>query len=154
MYHDTTISLRTCKKVNVSYSGSSTYIPSKCQLYPDNIIKLDEQNYSGFAVGWRDEGAIVFLQTDNWRISTGGSNTHISKIWDSNFKPVKYRGLNYNPTYNIDQFLQCKPYQIGIYDESTSQTTYRDGDCRNTLGQDMSQGADYTLEFQITYYFR
>jgi hypothetical protein len=154
MYHNTKVNLRTCRgNTNIKGDLDTRYKPSTCQLYPDEVINLDEQQFFGFAVGWRDEGAIVFLQTDNWRISTGGSNTHILKIYDSDFKPVQYRGLNYNPNYNTDPQLACQPHQIATYDESTYQTTYRDGDCRNSKGEDMPSGADWTAFLQITYYF-
>ena len=155
MYHDTKVSLRTCKG-NIFIEGhtQSRYKPSSCQLYPDEVINLGEQQFSGFAYGWRDEGAIVFLETENWRIWTGGSNTNILKIWDSDFKPVKFRGLNYNPNYNIDPLLQCDPYQIETYDKSTNQRKYRDGDCKNSKGEDMSESSDWTGFLRITYYFR
>ena len=94
------------------------------------------------------------MQTDNWRISIGGSSTEIVEIWDSNFKPLKYRSLNYGLGYEGSTELFCKPHQTGIYDQSTHQTTYQDGDCKNSKGQDMSQNADWTSIFQITYYFR
>jgi hypothetical protein len=68
MYHDTKVSLRTCKG-NIFIEGhtQSRYKPSSCQLYPDEVINLGEQQFSGFAYGWRDEVAIVLLETENWR---------------------------------------------------------------------------------------
>ena len=155
MYHDTKVNLRTCKgNIDIKGHVNNRYKPSSCQLYPDEVINLGEQQFSGFAYGWRDEGAIVFLETENWRIWTGGSNTNILKIWDSDFKPVKFRGLNYNPNYNIDPLLQCDPYQIETYDKSTNQRKYRDGDCKNSKGEDMSASSDWTGFLRITYYFR
>ena len=67
-------------------------MPSICSFYPDDIIDLDSQNYSGLAYGIRTQPSIVFLQTDNWRISVEFSDYKVYKIFDSNFKPVKYRG--------------------------------------------------------------
>ena len=155
MYHDTLVNLRSCKgNLRISGKVSTRYKPSSCQLYPDEISNLDEKRFTGFAVGHRREVRIVFLQTDNWRISMSGYDTEIVEIWDSNFKPLKYRSLNYGLGYETQNYHDCKPHQIVEYDQSTSQTTYRDGDCINSKGQDMSQNADWTGNFQITYYFR
>ena len=55
------------------------------------------------------------------KVISSDLHTHILKIMDSDFKPVKFRGLNYNPNYNIDPLLQCDPYQIETYDKSTNQ---------------------------------
>ena len=132
----------------------SRYKPSSCQLYPDEVINLGEQQYSGFAYGWRDETAIVFFVTENWRIWTGGSNTHILQIFDSNFKPVKFRGLNYQPGYNADPQFQCEEFQIKTHDGNRDQRNYRTVDCKNSKGDDMSASSDWTAFFRITYYFR
>ena len=100
MYHDTLVNLRSCKgNLRISGKVSTRYKPSSCQLYPDEISNLDEKRFTGFAVGHRREVRIVFLQTDNWRISMSGYDTEIVEIWDSNFKPLKYRSLNYGLGY-------------------------------------------------------
>jgi len=154
MYHDTLVNLRSCKgNINIS-NAEFKYQPSSCQLYPDEISNLDEKRFTGFAVGHRRDVRFVFLQTDNWRISMSGNVTQIIEIWDSNFKPLKYRNLNYGLVYEGFPLLECQPFQIETYDQSTLQRTYRDGDCINSKGQDMSQNADWTGNFQITYYFR
>ena len=155
MYHDTLVNLRSCKgNTHISGYVSTRYIPSSCQLYPDEISNLDEKRFTGFAVGWAGQSSIVFLQTDNWRISISDYGREIIEVWDSNFKPLKYRNLNYGFGYQGGPNLSCKPHQIVEYDQSTSQRTYRDGDCINSKGQDMSKNADWTGSFQITYYFR
>ena len=154
MYHNTLVKLRSCKgNINI-FDADTKYKPSSCQLYPDEVINLDEKRFSGLAVGHRHEFRFVFLQTDNWRISATGSESHILNIWDSNFTPVQYRGLNYNQYYESTPLLYCQQFQIETYDQSTRQRTYRDGDCINSKGEDMSENADWTGNFQITYYFR
>ena len=152
MYHDTTISLRSCKYKSFVYNGNTLDLPSICSFYPDDIIDLDSQNYSGLAYGIRTQPSIVFLQTDNWRISVEFSDYKVYKIFDSNFKPVKYRGLNYYSNYSSRSGLNCKPeYKQISYDGGKN---YREMECRNSKGEDMSRGADYTGGLQITYYFR
>jgi len=152
MYHDTTISLRSCKYKSFVYNGNSLDLPSICSFYPDDIIDLDSQNYSGLAYGIRTQHSIVFLQTDNWRISVELSENEVYKIFDSNFKPVKYRGLNYYSNYRSRSGLNCKPkYKQISFDGGRN---YREMECRNSKGEDMSRGADYTGGLQITYYFR
>ena len=101
------------------------------------------------------------LQLYFWKQKTGGSgwggaNTNILKISDSGFKPVKFRGLNYNPNYYGAGPLQCDPYQIGTYDESTNQSKYIDGDCKNSKGEDMSRSSNWLggHGINIIYYFR
>ena len=94
MYHDTTISLRSCKYKSFMYNWNSPDNPSIFSFYPDDIIDLDSQNYSGLAYGIMTQQSIVFLQTDNWRVSVEFSENEVYKIFDSNFKPVKYRRLN------------------------------------------------------------
>ena len=68
MFHDTKTSLITCTNVEFGYSGSSTYVPAICDYSKDKKV-LDAQNYSGFAYGTSTQSSIVFLQTNNWRIS-------------------------------------------------------------------------------------
>ena len=149
MYHDTTISLRSCKYKSFKYNGNTLDMPSICSFYPDDIIDLDSQNYSGLAYGIRTQQSIVFLQTDNWRISVEFSENEVYKIFDSNFKPVKYRGLNYYPNYRSRSGLNCQPkYKQISFDGGKN---YREMECRNSKGEDMSKGADYTGGLQITY---
>ena len=46
----------------------------------EDINDLDSQNYSGLAYGIRTHQSIVFLQTDNWRISVEFSENDVSVV--------------------------------------------------------------------------
>ena len=155
MYHDTTVSLRSCKFVSLGYNGDPTYQPSKCQINPDDIINLDEQNYSGFAYGFRNQVSLVFLQTDNWRIAVESSSNNIAKIYDSSFTPIKYRGLNFYSGFTSQSKVGCRDDNIiSSSDDSGNIISKRTHDCRNSQGQNLSESSDYTMGLQITYYFR
>ena len=110
MYHDTSVSLRSCKNVNMSSrweaipylpgglfgdfdifkSRGGIFTPTDCSFYPANIVTLDKQHYSGLAFGTRGQLSVVFLQTENWRISFEGSSIGVHKIWDSNFHQINW----------------------------------------------------------------
>ena len=155
MYHDTTVSLRSCKFASLGYSGDGRYQPSKCQINPDDIINLDEQNYSGFAYGFRNQLSLVFLQTENWRISMEHSINYVVKIYDSSFTPIKYRGLNFYSGFTSQSGVGCGDNSIiSSSDDSGNTISERTHDCRNSQGQDLSESSDYTYGLQITYYFR
>jgi len=155
MYHDTTVSLRSCKYTYIGYTGNGRYQPSKCQINPDDIINLDEQNYSGFAYGFRNQFSFVFLQTDNWRIAMENSSNNIAKIYDSSFNPIKYRGLNFYSGFSSQSGVECGDNNIiSSLDDSGNTISERTHDCRNSQGQNLSESSDYTMGLQITYYFR
>ena len=63
------------------------------------MINLDKQRYFGFALGSITELSLVFLQTENWRISMDTTKTNFNLYIDSNFKQVSYRGLDFYPEY-------------------------------------------------------
>jgi len=147
MLHDTKTSLITCTNVEFGYSGSNTYVPAKCDYSDDKRI-LDQQSYSGLGYGRSSQFSMVFLQTNNWRVSMEFSSLNIHKLYDSNLQPVQYRGLNYYPSFHSSTGLDCSDNIIYENDGST-----RNG-CINTKGEDMSSSADYTGGLKITYYFR
>ena len=144
MYHDTTITLSSCEFRRFSWSGNASYIPSRCKS--DSIINLDKQNYSGFAYGTKGHGSIVFLQTDNWRISFEGGGYFVHEIFDINLKPINYRRLNYYPEFSTRSRTLCENTEFTEGNET------RQVDCKTPKGQDMSN--DITHGLQITYYFR
>ena len=65
MHHQTKASLRSCKPVNWAGSSGSGFDWSQCRFNPDDIIKVSDQSFSGFAFGTRGQFNLVFLQTDN-----------------------------------------------------------------------------------------
>jgi len=156
MYHDTTVNLRACKLHYMSMQGSERNFPTYCQLHPDYTIDLDKKHYSGFGFGTRMQNSMVFLQTDNWRISMESTYFMFRGIWDSNFKPLEYRGLKYFPSLKYSNNLGCTPPMLGTTPDADGQgnVTYSEGDCRNVRGQNMSRSADWSSGLQVTYYFR
>ncbi len=155
MYHQTKASLRSCKMVHYSDQRSSSTDVSRCRFNPDDIINVSDQKYSGFAFGLRRTFSMVFLQTDNWRISIESSSTNISNIYDSKNDPVSYKGLKYNPSFRTSNELGCGGNTYIIYDDESGQNGQPfTGDCINQRGEDMSRSADWTGGLQITYYFR
>ena len=118
-----------------------------CQINPNDIIDLNKQHYSGFGIGTKTEFSLVFLQTENWRISLDWSGVYLNTILDSSFKKVNYRGLEFYPEFTIGG-LSCE--DSGYRKDGEKYDT----GCRNSEGVDMSRNADYTKGFQITYYFR
>ena len=152
MFHDTKVSLRSCKNVNLgSWSGFPAYIPKKCEFNTDDIIKLDEQKFSGFVVGGFSHISLVFLQTDNWRISyevgSFRSTGFMSTSRDSNFKPVDYRGLSFSSGLIITSDPDCTGTTMEV--NGAQQPV----DCKTRKGEDMSDDADITQGLKITYYF-
>ena len=121
MYHQTKASLRSCKMVHYSDQRSSSTDVSRCRFNPDDIINVSDQKYSGFAFGVRNTFSFVLLQTDNWRISSENSFSNINQIYDSNFKAVQYKGLNYDPTYSSSSGLECGGNTYIIYDDASNQ---------------------------------
>ena len=150
MYHDSKVSLRSCSKYarRGGWEGDLAYMPNHCQWNPENIIKLDEQKFSGFAIGEARKLSLVFLQTNNLRISFEFGSFGIKQSWDSNFKPTKYRGLKFHPEYRILSRPNCH----GFYHDMDGNK--KKVDCKNQQGGDMSNTSDITQGLQITYYFR
>ena len=143
MYYESIVSLRSCKNVSFgSWGGSDAYMPNKCQINPDKIIKLDEQKVSGFAYGFRQQISLVFLQTDNWRVSMEFGNLMSEK------SSTKYRGLTFLPGYYVGSKPTCTGTQVEV------DGTYRQVECKTPKGDDMSDDSDITKGLQITYYFR
>ena len=54
------------------------FVPSCCEVYPHIATKLDKQMYNGFATGTVTDLSIVFLQTENWRISMDTTKTNFN----------------------------------------------------------------------------
>ena len=123
-------------------------MPTKCSFYPEEIVTLDDQHYSGLGVGTRGTLSLVFLQTENWRISWDAGGNVISNIWDSNFQKVNYRGLDYYPIYISRTGLDCDEFTYMV------DGVQHEGNCTNSMGDDMSRKNDPTGGLQITYYFR
>ena len=146
MYHQTKASLRSCKPVNWSGSTNSGFDWSQCRFNPDDIIKVSDQSFSGFAFGTRMQGSLVFLQTDNWRISMENSFFNINTN-------IQYKGLNYYSNLNTSTRLICSG-EVTVYDENGENGKEMDDECINVRGEDMSSSADYMMGLQITYYFR
>ena len=71
--------------VELFQSNNGILTPSDCSFYPEKIVTLDKQNYSGLGVGTRGTLSIVFLQTENWRISFEQGANVVQNIWDSDF---------------------------------------------------------------------
>ena len=110
---------------------------------------------SGFVFYWiilwftfrrKQNRSIVFLQTDNWRISFEGGGYFVHEIFDSNLKPINYRRLNYYPEFVTRSRTICENTEFTEGNET------RQVDCKTPKGQDMSN--DITQGLQITYYFR
>ena len=100
MLHDTSLNMRACRTQNLDpNSSTSFFIPPICNLFPNDMINLDKQRYFGFAAGTVTDLSIVFLQTENWRISMDTTTVNFNLFLDSNFKPVSYRGLKFYPEY-------------------------------------------------------
>ena len=79
------------------------------------------------------------------------SSTYFDSYMDSNFKQVKFRGLNYIPNYKTDNQLGCDGYYASDWSNNNE---VKVNDCTNARGEDMSRSADWTGGLQITYYFR
>ena len=121
--------------------GSERDFQTFCQI-TDDFINLDTKHYSGFGIGTRIQNSMVFLQTDNWRISMESTYFNFKEIWDSNFKPLEYRGLQYFPSLEYSNNLGCRPYKIGTGTDEN--TTWTQGDCHNVRGENMSKSADWS----------
>ena len=170
MYHDTSVVLGACKSQNwrvhqkdrgvlpgellgdldAFRTASIIFAPQHCS-FSDEVVILDKQKYSGLAVGSRFNYSVVFLQTNNWRISFEGTNSQVHKIYDSDFNQISYRGLDYYPGFYNYSSLACSGGKYRYGDEGSN---WQEIDCKNTKGEDMSISADYTHGLQITYYFR
>ena len=151
MYHDTKVSLRACLEEQRNMSGDFEYSVEECEYSPKDVYNLDEQSYSGFALGRKFQSSIVFLQTDNWRISMESSMSDFYSYMDSNFKQVKFRSLNYFPRFKTDNQLGCDGYYASDW---SNYNEVKVNDCTNARGEDMSRSSDWTGGLQITYYFR
>lgn len=157
-YHDTAVTLRSCKfryyATRRESGASASYMPEICDFNPNEIIDLDEQHYSGFGFGQRNEFTLVFLETDNWRISLDSSRYVFFRSFDN----IEFRGLNFSTSYEKSNTAGCDGYKIAEDKEANSSSqeedTWIDGDCRNAQGEDLSRGTDYTMGLKITYYFR
>ena len=147
MYHETSVSLRSCQLWQHSSSGSSRDFPSYCQYSPNDIINLDKQNYSGFGYGYNNQFNLVFLQTNNWRISMEFTNSIVQGFFG---KKVKFRELTYYPVFSQSTGLGCTDYTI----QGDSKPPNSVEKCINVKGEDMLQSSDYTGGLKITYYFR
>ena len=129
-------------------------IPKGCDIMPNDVVTLDKQTYLGFAIGSQSELSLVFLQTENWRISMDMSRTDFNLYMDSNFKKVSYRGLDLYPNYTTSSSLVCKGGQYRYYGTDEPTGEWQDINCRNPKGEDHSKSSDYTNGLKITYYFR
>jgi len=168
MYHQTSVTLRSCKDVWVNssskseaylpggwfgdldlfQSNSGIFRPTECSFYPEDIITLDKRHYEGLGFGTRGTLSLVYLQTENWRISFEGGSNVVHYIWDSDFNQVNYRGLDYYPVYISRSGLPCGEFTY--YVDGVGQK----GSCINSKGEDMSRKNDTTGGLQITCYFR
>ena len=101
MIHDTSLTMRYCGmkswRAEPDDTDSMFFIPLGCDVYPETVSNLDKQRYFGFAAGTVTDLSIVFLQTENWRISMDTTTVNFNLFLDSNFKPVSYRGLKFYP---------------------------------------------------------
>ena len=131
-------------------TDSMFFIPLGCDVYPETVSNLDKQRYFGFAAGTVTDLSIVFLQTENWRISMDTTTVNFNLFLDSNFKPVSYRGLKFYPEYYSSSTLHCNGGQYKYGDDGA----WQDIDCRNSKGEDHRKSSDYTHGLKITYYFR
>ena len=154
MYHQTKASLRSCIYQRYSDQLKSVTDVSRCKFNPDEIVDVSNQKYSGFAFGTMVTNSLVFLQTDNLRISMELSAKTIHFIYDSSFKEVQYKGLKYRPIVVTNSGLDCGGNTYVTYDENGENRKPYTDDCINVNGEDMSRSADYTYGLQITYYFR
>ena len=159
MLHDTSVSLRACKTLDFGADAedidSMFLIPHTCTEYPNEIINLDKKRYFGFAIGSITELSLVFLQTENWRISMDTTTTNFNLYMDSEFKQISYRGLYFYPEYRASSTLNCTggKYIYGRGKEKSGGEV-QDIDCRNLKGEDHRKSSDYTYGLKITYYFR
>ena len=150
MYYDANLKFRACKQSSYNYGdGIGAFFPDGCEDNPKDVINITEHSFSGFGFGRQLQFSLVFLETDNWRISIDETWSNILKYYDSSFKPVSYRGLNYFSTINTNSWLSCDGYTKSYYNTST-----RVNDCTNSKGEDMSRSSDWTGGLKITYYFR
>ena len=155
MYNDIKVHLRACKadpnRYSGGFNGSSAFYPKVCDYSPKDSISMDEQSYSGLSVGTRSNISLVILESDNWKISIFDVSIQSNDIsWDSNFKPVKFRGLNYSNEFINRSNLTCNGYTKT--DSSYNRTKVNN--CTNPKGEDMSSSVDWTGSVKITYYFR
>ena len=157
MLHDTSLNLRACRTQNFKGESdleSSFFIPQICNLFPNDMINLDKQRYFGFAAGTVTDLSIVFLQTENWRISMDTTTVNFNLFLDSNFKPVSYRGLKFYPEYSSSSTLKCSGGRYRYYSTAQPSGEWQDIDCINSKGEDHHKSSDYTYGLKITYYFR
>ena len=163
MIHDTSITTRYCgmkgSREEPDDLDSMFFIPLGCDVYPETVSNLDKQRYFGFAAGTVTDLSIVFLQTENWRISMDTTAVNFNLFLDSNFKPVSYRGLKFYPEYSSSSTLKCsggRYMNTDNRDYGTGQPSgeWQDIDCRNSKGEDHRKSSDYTHGLKITYYFR
>ena len=153
MIHDTSLTMRYCGSKNVAIEqddlDSMFFAPEGCELYPHTVSNLDKQKYFGFAAGTVTDLSIVFLQTENWRISMDTTAVNFNLFLDSNFKPVSYRGLKFYPEYSSSSTLQCSGGRYKLEGRE-----WQDIDCINSKGEDHRKSSDYNHVLKITYYFR
>ena len=153
MIHDTSITMRYCGMKSWREEPDDTYsmffIPLGCEIYPETVSNLDKQRYFGFAAGTVTDLSIVFLQTENWRISMDTTTVNFNLFLYSNFKPVSYRGLKLYPEYSSSSTLQCSGGRYKLEGRE-----WQDIDCINSKGEDHRKSSDYTHGLKITYYFR
>ena len=171
MFHDTSVNLQSCERTNSAINlndnkalsttisaavfgmnqqvDSYSFFPTGCELYPNYVTYLGSQSYFGFAVGTKSEFTIVFLESDNWRVSMDTSVTEFYSYMDSNFEQVSFRGLDLYPKYSSSSTLNCAGGSYRLNDGEEQQI-----DCKNSKGEDHKISSDYTYGLKITYYFR
>ena len=158
MIHDTSLTLRFCKTDSFNQEpddrDSFFFIPQGCEISPDDVIDLYRQTYKGFAVGTKTELSLVFLETDNWRVSMDTTTTAFNFYTDSSFEQVSFRGLNFYPEYSASSTLNCSGGRYRYFTTPEPSGEWKDIDCRNLEGEDHRKSSDYTYGLKVTYYFR
>jgi len=158
MIHDTSLTMRYCGTKNFQMEqddlDSMFIVPTGCDLYPQTVSNLDKQRYFGFAAGTVTDLSIVFLQTENWRISMDTTTVNFNLFLDSNFKPVSYRGLKFYPEYSSSSTLKCSGGRYRYYQTAQPSGDWQEIDCINSKGENHRKSSDYTHGLKITYFFR
>ncbi len=158
MIHDTSLTLRSCKttayQVQEDGIDSIFFHPIGCDIFPDDVIDLYRQTYKGFAVGTKTELSLVFLETDNWRVSMDTTTTAFNFYTDSSFEQVSFRGLDFYPEYSASSTLNCSGGRYRYYTTPEPSGEWKDIDCINSEGEDHRKSSDYTYGLKVTYYFR
>ena len=153
MLHDTSLDIKVCESATGDYDSEGTskyFIPTGCNLKLEKVKNYLSKSYTGFAAGTVTEFSIVFLETDNWRISMDHSITSFNFYLDNNFEQVSISELALYPEFKSSNTVYCDRAKY----QKLEDNSWADTNCKNSRGEDHQVSNDYTHGLKISYYFR